>query len=422
MDPSGRSLTLRAGTGNVGQELLKRGHHLPISSSSLNGQAVIEIKAVIVEDTTTSPIFLPNPLLPNTHSEMAIPLIADGQVIGVLDMQSETPGALNQGNLPAFEALAGQVAIAIQNAALFAETRQARAEVEDQVRRLTQEGWQGFMDAGQRQERIGFAFDQSTTVPIEKEELSAAPTEGSLSTPIRVGGAEIGTVQVAGEDGQHWTGEDVELVKAATAQLAQHIENLRLLAQAEQYRGEAEQALRRLTREGWDEYIQSGQMPAAGFVYDLNEVRTLSESTDGHEAAAVKQPLVINQETIGELAVSAPTDEPGAADEIISAVAAQLSAQLENLRLSTSNVSLLKATEERARREQTLREITSAMRSSTNPATIMQTAVRELANVLGRRTTVRMTTAENTEAAADNKNASDSPGSSSATSAAGGKE
>ena len=67
---------------------------------------------------------------------MAVPLMIGERVVGVLDMQSEIPGSLNQDILSAFEALAGQLAIAIQNANFLAETEQARAEVEAQARRL----------------------------------------------------------------------------------------------------------------------------------------------------------------------------------------------------------------------------------------------------------------------------------------------
>lgn len=90
LDPSGQTITLRAGTGEAGRQLLQRGHHLLINSSSLNGRAVSEKKPVIVADTQKSGTFLPNPLLPNTRSEMAIPLLVGDKVLGVLDMQSGT--------------------------------------------------------------------------------------------------------------------------------------------------------------------------------------------------------------------------------------------------------------------------------------------------------------------------------------------
>ena len=157
-DPAGRVLLLRAGTGDVGEALLKRGHRLMIDYNSLNGRAALEKKPVIVTDTLENPNFKPNPLLPKTRSEMAVPLIVGDRILGMLDMQSEQPGALSEASLPAFEALAGQLAIAIQNSELFAETEQARAEIESQARRLTRTGWTDYMDAIHKPEQTSYVF------------------------------------------------------------------------------------------------------------------------------------------------------------------------------------------------------------------------------------------------------------------------
>ena len=392
VDPEGRKLVLRAGTGDVGSILLSRAHHLPIASGSINGRVAAEKHSVIVADTKQSADFKPNPLLPNTRCEMAVPLIAGKRVVGVLDMQSENQGTLSESNLPAFEALAGQLAIAIQNAALFAETEQARSEVEEQVHHLTQRGWQGFLDAIERGEMLGFAYEQSNIVSLEGESLTTV-SEGGYNTPISFSGTKIGEIQLEQGPDHKLTVNETELVEGAAAQLAQHIENLRLLAQAEKYRGEAEDAVRRLTREGWDTYLQEHTEENFGFEYDLNEVRPLDEGGEGHSSELI-QPLAIRDEIVGELSASTGNNPQENANELISAVATQLSAHLENLRLSISNMSLLKSTEKRAQREQTLREITNALRSSTNPATIMRTAVEELGNVLGRKAIVQLITPE----------------------------
>ncbi|HET8670653.1 MAG TPA: GAF domain-containing protein, partial [Candidatus Saccharimonadales bacterium] len=268
-DPSGKTITLRAGTGEVGKELLNRGHSLPTNSGSLNGRAADEKRAVIVDDTKDSPHFLPNPLLPKTRSEMAIPLIVAERVVGVLDMQSEQPGALNEFNLPAFEALAGQLAIAVENAALFSQAKEARAEVEAQVRRLTEHGWQDFLDAIERGEKIGYTFDQSQVIRLQPNELSTSVQDRSLNIPITVTGTKIGEIQLPAEQDQTWTPNELELLKATSAQLAQHIENLRLFAQAERFRAEAEQALRRLNHEGWDSFLQTHNELESGYIFDL---------------------------------------------------------------------------------------------------------------------------------------------------------
>jgi len=137
-DAAGTTLVLKTGTGLVGAELARRGYSLPIGPVSLNGLAAAEKRAIIAADTAASPNFLPNPLLPRTRSEMCVPLLVGEKVVGVLDLQSDRPGALTDENLPAFEALAGQLAVAIENAALFADAERARAEIEAQAQQLDQ--------------------------------------------------------------------------------------------------------------------------------------------------------------------------------------------------------------------------------------------------------------------------------------------
>jgi GAF domain-containing protein len=396
IETSGQKLILHAGTGDVGEQLLVRGHQLLIDSGSLNGQAVLEKKPLIVADTRQSASFKPNPLLPKTRSEMVVPLILGGQVIGVLDMQSEQPDTFTETNLAAFEALAGQLAVALQNARLLAEAEEARSEVEAQIRRFTEQGWQDFLDAIEHGQRLGFTFDQNKVIRLKPESLSRTSKDQAVSIPIAITGTQVGEIQLPAENDRTWTQNEIDLIKTTSAQLAQHIDNLRLLAQADQYRAEAQQAVRRLTREGWDNYLQTYGEAEPGFVFDLTEVKALDEENNEAANPSIKHPMIVREEMIGEITVETPDDDDEASD-ILAAVGKQLSDHLENLRLSELN-------EKRAYREHTLRQITTALRSSTNPATIMRTAVREIGSILGRKTIVQLA-----EPAVGNKSELSSP-------------
>jgi GAF domain-containing protein len=390
-DPSKERLILRAGTGDIGSLLLQRGHNLTVNSGSLNGRAVLEKRAQIVADTAQNPTFLPNPLLPNTHSEMSIPLILEGNVVGVLDMQSEQPGALSESNLPAFEALAGQLAIAVRNATLFAEVQEARAEVETQMTRFTEQGWEDFLNAIDQEHRIGYAFDNNQVARLQLEALSTDSRANGLNLPVNVTGVKVGEIQIPA----NLKSNELELVSAISEQLAQHVENLRLLAQAETFRKEAELAVRRLTHEGWETYLSNNSQMDTGYMYDLNQVQRISENNNPDKDQSTTRPLIVRDEPIGELKLDLP-ELSEEASEILSAVAEQLSGHLENLRLSELN-------ERHAQREQTLRQITSALRSSNNPTTIMRTAVRELGSILGRRAVIQMVTPEKAGQGAENE-------------------
>jgi signal transduction histidine kinase/HAMP domain-containing protein len=363
-DSSEKSLILRAGTGEVGQELLRRSHRLPLGPGSLNGRAATERKPVIVSDTAQSPTFLANPLLPRTRSEMAIPLIAGGRVIGVLDMQSELPGSLNELNLPAFDALAGQLAVAIQNADLFAQTQEARQQVETAARQNTRDGWQDFLNSIDRSERLGYLYNQTETLPIT--DYASALSNDVVDVPISVTGAEIGKIQIL-EKERVLTAQEQAIAASTAARLAQHIESLRLLAQAELYRAEAEQAVRQLTQEGWETYLKARAESASGFIYDQNEVRPLEPSANGHSAAALKQTLVVRDEPIGELEIDV-TSPPPEASELLAAVAEQLSSHIENLRLSEQN-------RKRAVEMGTVAELSATTSSVLDPDLLLQTIV-----------------------------------------------
>lgn len=330
-DQTGRFILLRAGTGDVGKQLLQRGHQLPVSINSLNGQAALEKHPVIVADTLNSSTFLPNPLLPKTRSEMSIPLIVGNRVVGVLDVQSEHPNAFNESNLPAFEALAGQLAVAVQNASLFEEVNQARSELEEQAKRRSHADWVNFLNAVERSEKTSYIFNQIEVIPYVnlQEDISEL---NSLHAPISVAGVEIGKIHIVDSPERKWTPTEADIIDNTATQLSRHIENLRLLAQSEKYRLNAEEASKRLTREGWQEYLQSRKEMAHGYIYNQNQVQPLQDNKNGKEAVYV-HPIHVREELIGELAVDVSKSAESNASELLSAVAQQLSNHIENLRL-----------------------------------------------------------------------------------------
>jgi signal transduction histidine kinase len=384
-DPAGRDLILRAGTGEAGAALVRRGHTLPVGPGSINGTAAAEKRAIIVSDTAQSAVFKPNPLLPDTRSEMAVPLMVGGQVVGVLNLQHNQPGSLTSESLPVFETLAGQFAIAVDNANLFAETAQARAEVEAQLKRMARTGWQDFMDGIQRSERIGYAYAGDTLEPIA-EPLAATAGAHVLAASIQVQEAPVGVIQIEGKAGRAWTEAETELVESVARQVAQQVENLRILAQADQYRAEAEQATRRLTREGWQDYLAAKAESSAGFVYDRYEVKPLTgEASAMAEAGepALTRPLQVHGETIGRLSlgeVAALNDE---AAGLIDTVAERLSAHIESLRLFEETRIREHELGERSRELAASQRVTFAATETTDPDELLDLVVNLIRDQFG---------------------------------------
>jgi len=330
LDNARQNLILRAGTGEAGQKLIERGFHLPVNTASLNGVAVMEQRVVIISDTAQSASFRPNPLLPNTRSEMCLPLHAGDQLLGVLDLQSEHPGTFSQDALPVFNALVGQLTIALQNAALYAQAQEAQSDLEAQIRGMTENGWQEFLNAIERSEQLSYAFHQEKVISVESSQ--SIQNDSALTVPISIIGAEVGMIQLAKNADTLWTENESQVAQATADLLARHIENLRLLAQSEQYRFEAEQVSRRLTREGWDSFFENRDH-SDGYIYDLNQVRPFSGNGNHQSEQTVKQSLVVRNETIGELAVDNVNGAGEEAAQIVAAIANQLSGHIENLRL-----------------------------------------------------------------------------------------
>ncbi len=196
-DASGRMLGLQAGTGPVGAELLRRGHRLPIGPGSTAGMAAAERRTVIVADAMANDLSRPDPWLPETRSEIAMPLIAGEQVIGVLDLHSARSGAFDADKLLAFEALVGQLVVAIDNTELFAQAERSRIAAEEAIRSLTRRSWGAYLDV-LTGSNTGYIYDDHDHVtPLSSGDDPS--TSSARRMPLLVRGETIGEIAVAVE-------------------------------------------------------------------------------------------------------------------------------------------------------------------------------------------------------------------------------
>ena len=131
VEETGFNALLTAATGEAGAEMLTRGHSLAVGSQSVVGTVTSAGTPMIVNDTATEPTHLFNPLLPDTRSEAAIPLRIGRRIIGALDIQSTTINAFTQDIIDVLQALADQIAVAIDNARSYELAQQAIAEMRE---------------------------------------------------------------------------------------------------------------------------------------------------------------------------------------------------------------------------------------------------------------------------------------------------
>jgi GAF domain-containing protein/HAMP domain-containing protein len=369
VDANQTNLILQSGTGSVGAELVSRHHSLPLNSGSINGRAATEKRSVVVSDTAASSTFRANPLLPDTRSEMAVPLLVGEKAVGVLDLQSQLANALNPDTLSAFEALAGQLAIAIQNANLLAEAEQARTDVEKQAARQSHTNWNDYLDAIHRPEHIGYIYDQNKVVPIaEVDSLPLAVDNNTLTAPISVTGESLGTLTVQLGEGKR-NEQAFELVNTVARQVAQQVESLRLLDSAERYRFKAEQASRRLTHEGWKSYLDTKTSESLSYFYDLKDVKPYDQKNKNEaECPAFTLPLKVRDETVGNFSIQEFDSDNEASIEFVKSVAERLGTHIEGLRLSEQ-------IEKRAYELATIASVSTTASSTLDPAKLLQSVV-----------------------------------------------
>lgn len=244
VDQANQNVVLRAANSSGGLRMLSRQHSLPIDSHSIVGYSTLRGEPRIALDVGTDSVYFNNPDLPDTRSEMAIPLRVGGEVIGSLDVQSTEKHAFAQEDIDVLTTLADQIAIAIENARLFGETKKALNESKVMFERYTQQEWGSF--AKQAKTR-GFSFDGKYMVPLEnsakRESIQAITQTGSLrrektsgmvAIPIKLRGQTIGVLDVRPKNGQRpWKPDEIALLEAAAERAALALENARLIENAQ---------------------------------------------------------------------------------------------------------------------------------------------------------------------------------------------
>jgi len=136
-DENTASLIMVGGTGVAGRAMLASRHRLS-QGQGLVGQAAATAAVVLAPDVRTNPNWLPNPLLPETRSEIAVPITLGDRVLGVLDVQHNVRGGLDDEDAELLQSIANQVAVALQNAAQFEEA-QEKVEREGLVNTINQQ-------------------------------------------------------------------------------------------------------------------------------------------------------------------------------------------------------------------------------------------------------------------------------------------
>lgn len=227
IDDRGENAVLQAANSAGGQNMLARGHYLRVGAQGIVGNVTSTGKARIALDVGEDAVYFDNPDMPDTRSEIALPLKVAGQTFGALDLQSTQPNAFGEEDIQTLSILADQVAIAIQNARSFEQSRQAAEQAEIAYRQMTGLAWH---QAAAQKEVLGYEYDGTTLKPITE----VSKDESSLNIPLLLRGQAIGKLKLSALDSNHnWTEDELAMAQATAERTALTLESARLLREAQ---------------------------------------------------------------------------------------------------------------------------------------------------------------------------------------------
>lgn len=243
LDTAKEYAVLSASNSLGGRIMLERSHRLKIGETGIVGYVTSTGKPRIALDTGADAVFFNNPDLPETRSEIALPLRIGEEILGALDVQSIESNAFRQEDVSILSTLADQVSIAIQNARQFEETRRALVESNSLSKQFNQTGWsrftrtnklEGIRHTGAKStllyKKSGKGKDESDS---DKNQLKAQGRGAVLSLPIKLRGEVIGSVDVRSPENRRWDQDELDIVTAIIERSAIAMENARLLADSQ---------------------------------------------------------------------------------------------------------------------------------------------------------------------------------------------
>jgi len=425
LDEKNEYAVLRAASSEGGRRMLQRGHKLAVGKLGIVGFVAESATPRIAADVGADAVHFANPDLPDTRSEMALPLRVGSRVIGVLDAQSREENAFDADDLMVMQTVADQLAIAIENASLLrleterATQRRKIIEVSRQIseqlglgevllrstdlirrafgyRRVTlglQEGAEIIVRASSATSptkalRLGTRTPIGQGIlgravglkaPVMIPDLAAdermplissgeAEPRSLLAVPLMTRGQAIGAVAVEQAEPDSLGEPDAEILETLSGILAVAIENTRLFEDMEHSLQQVDALYRRQTRGVWDKVLspRAADPRRSSFEYALR-----AGPPAASEDAPLEVAIALRGESIGAIRAEVP-QAPGGWDEVdkdvLQSVADEVATALEQIRL-------LDETQRRAAQLQTAAEIARDATGLLDPSTLLRRAI-----------------------------------------------
>lgn len=245
-DRANSQLLMTSGSGEVGRILKKEKHHIDLGKGIV-GSVALNQENLVINNVDEFPNFIRNRLLPDTQSEMAIPMKRGGEVLGVLDIQNNVLNSFSELDAELMQALANQLAIAMHGLLLVAETEDALATVEALNKQLVEQRWE---QALQQTQVTGYKYTPDEVSPTEtawipsmslalNNEVTSEDDEvvhlqddaeqiESVAIPIKLRGQTIGILGLERNQNQSWTKNELLVIQTIGEQIGLALEGARL--------------------------------------------------------------------------------------------------------------------------------------------------------------------------------------------------
>ncbi|MDX9990999.1 MAG: GAF domain-containing protein [Anaerolineales bacterium] len=222
LSEDGRWAELKDATGAAGEALKARRHRLQVGGNSMVGAVLSAKEARIALDVGETAVRFNNPLLPNTRSEIALPLMVADNVLGALDVQSVREADFNAEDISTLQNMVSQVAVALENARLFREMNESLEELRQSNSEFVTSSWRDQLKSG----KLEYISNPNLAFINENDEFK------EIEIPLNLREQRIG--QIALEISQDWDAEDQSWVESLATQVAISLENSRLLEESQQ--------------------------------------------------------------------------------------------------------------------------------------------------------------------------------------------
>ena len=436
LDATGQWAVLReaAGPRDSAWLLKQAGHRLEISGNSMVAASLRERQARIALDVGTEAIRFSNPLLPETRSEVALPLIVGDQILGTLDVQSAQAAAFDETSTAVLQNMADQIAVALNNAAQY-QLEQRRAQQTTQLLEASVELGSQSEAASLYQRIVEIAaqlLHADTTAlwrPVEEDELELVNASGPLKAQIGqrapIGEGIAGRVHATSlalrlNDTNAWrdaaidfgevpvraiiavpimwkdepvavlvaaqtqpesafTADDSNVAQLYAAQTASTLANVQLLAQIQNTLDDLGVANRRLTGEAWQARLRGNEI---SYEYRRTTSAAVSPGSPIEKPAlSLALPIELRGQPIGQIILEDDRPQRELTEDersIVQEVTQRMSLALESARLFEQTQAALGEARRLAQREQLVNRITGQLRAATTVDEVLHIATAEM--------------------------------------------